>query len=118
MFHVALGIEVKHFLDDITVCHNLSQSTFWFLPTSLLPTRVLAPPSDFMFQVPQVPTVPEHHHTLTMIIMLLSNCQFIYYLFIYIVYNHLSNIRLVPTAGLLFVSKTSFPVNQGLQGAL
>lgn len=55
----------------ISQCVTISpQVLFWFLPESLLPTCNLDPPPNIMFQVPQLPTIPEHHHTFTFITML------------------------------------------------
>lgn len=55
----------------ISQCVAISpQLLFWFLPESLLLTCNLAPPPDVMFQVPQLPAIPEHHHTFTCITML------------------------------------------------
>lgn len=99
MFHVAFGIQVKYFLDDIT-CHNLSRATFLVLPTSLLPTCILAPPPNFMFQVP---STPEHHHTFILITMLSPQVPFIH-----ILHNHWFKHRLVTTVGWMpRVSETS-----------
>lgn len=98
----------------ISQCVAISpQLLFWFLPESLLPTCNVTPPPDVMFQVPQLPTIPEHHHTLTFITICYLNTKC--HLF-HILHNHWFESRLVLYSWTPSVSKTSFPVKQGLEG--